>query len=89
MFQDFQRHDLDGRHALFAARLPERLAVDAARYEELWVLHPDAYHVIHMPGGPVETPRWQQAFGRDYRYTGLVNAALPVPPQSVQGRTLG
>ena len=80
MFQDFERHDLDGRHALFAGRLPERLAFDAARFEALWALHPEDYHVIHMPGGPVKTPRWQQAFGRDYRYTGRVNAALPVPP---------
>jgi alkylated DNA repair dioxygenase AlkB len=80
MFDGFERHDLDGRHPLFAGRLPERLAFDAARFEELWALHPDAYHVIHMPGGPVPTPRWQQAFGRDYRYTGQVNAALPVPP---------
>jgi alkylated DNA repair dioxygenase AlkB len=80
MFQDFERHDLDGRHALFAGRLPERLWFDLARFEALWALHPEDYHVIHMPGGPVKTPRWQQAFGRDYRYTGRVNAALPVPP---------
>ena len=80
MFQDFERHDLDVRHALFAGRLPERLAFDADRFEALWALHPEDFHVIHMPGGPVKTPRWQQAFGRDYRYTGRVNSALPVPP---------
>jgi alkylated DNA repair dioxygenase AlkB len=28
----------------------------------------------------VETPRWQQAYGADYHYTGRVNRALPVPP---------
>ena len=33
-----------------------------------------------MPGGPVKTPRWQQAYGADYHYTGRVNKALPVPP---------
>jgi alkylated DNA repair dioxygenase AlkB len=27
----------------------------------------------------VKTPRWQQAFGADYHYTGRVNAGLPVP----------
>lgn len=80
MFQDFERHDLDGHNALFAGRLPERLGFDAAEFEALWALHPEDFHVIHMPGGPVKTPRWQQAFGRDYRYTGRVNAALPVPP---------
>jgi alkylated DNA repair dioxygenase AlkB len=28
----------------------------------------------------VRTPRWQQAFGRDYHYTGQVNSAIPVSP---------
>lgn len=26
-----------------------------------------------------KTPRWQQAYGADYKYTGNVNRALPVP----------
>ena len=32
-----------------------------------------------MLGKLVKTPRWQQAFGRDYQYTGRTNRALPVP----------
>ena len=32
-----------------------------------------------MHGRPVQTPRWQQAYGADYHYTGQTNAALPVP----------
>ena len=42
-------------------------------------MHPTEKHVIHMPGGPVRTPRWQQAYGLDYHYTGQVNRAQPVP----------
>lgn len=53
---------------------------DAATFDAVWALYPEAKHVIHMPGGPVETPRWQQAYGADYHYTGRTNAALPVPP---------
>ena len=34
--------------------------------------------MIH--GRKVKTPRWQQAYGTDYHYTGRVNQALPVPP---------
>lgn len=75
----FQRHDLDGRHAFFSGRLPDALAMDANRFESLWAVHPEEYHVIQMHGRPVKTPRWQQAYGRDYHYTGRVNAALPVP----------
>jgi alkylated DNA repair dioxygenase AlkB len=28
----------------------------------------------------VKTPRWQQAYGEDYYYSGHVNKALPIPP---------
>ncbi len=33
-----------------------------------------------MFGRQIPTPRWQQAYGRDYRYSGSVNRALPLPP---------
>jgi alkylated DNA repair dioxygenase AlkB len=99
MVDGFERHDLDGRHAFYSGRLPEGLAFDATRFEDLWAMHPEGYHVIHMPGGPTKTPRWQQAFGRDYHYTGRVNQALPVPAllepllawarQAVHGRLNG
>src|SRR5262249_195285 len=36
---------------------------------------------IKMHGRVVKTPRWQQAYGADYRYTGRVNRALPVTPE--------
>jgi len=38
------------------------------------------YHEIKIGGRPQKTPRRQQAFGKDYQYTGRVNRALPVPP---------
>ncbi len=80
MLYGFARHDLDGRHDFYAGRLPDELAVDEARFEALWALHPDEYHVIQIHGRPVKTPRWQQAYGRDYHYTGRVNPALPTAP---------
>ncbi|MFO0890978.1 MAG: alpha-ketoglutarate-dependent dioxygenase AlkB [Isosphaeraceae bacterium] len=78
MLAAFECHDLDGRHSFHTGHLPEGLLLDAARFEELWSLHPEEYHVIQMHGRPVRTPRWQQAYGRDYHYTGHVNAALPM-----------
>ncbi len=76
----FERHDLDGEHAFDSGRLPEHLGLDAGRFESLWSLHPDEYHVITLDGRPVETPRWQQAYGCDCFSTGRVNPAVPVPP---------
>lgn len=38
------------------------------------------YREIMMHGKPVKTPRWQQAYGVDYHYSGQNNAALPILP---------
>jgi len=47
----------------------------------LWALHPERFHEITQPftGKIIPLPRWQQAYGYDYRYTGNVNRALSIP----------
>jgi alkylated DNA repair dioxygenase AlkB len=75
----FVAHDLGDGLWFLTGALPAELMWNAVRFEEVWKLHPEGKHIIHMPGGPVETPRWQQAYGADYRYTGSTNSALPVP----------
>lgn len=72
-------HALDETHTLLVGELPPELRADAATFERLWALHPDTFHEIKMHGKLVKTPRWQQAYGADYRYTGNTNRALPVP----------
>ena len=75
-------HDLalpDGQ-LVHLGRLPPELLPDAAGLAALWALHPAQYHVITMHGRPVATPRWQQAYGADYHYTGRVNRAEPLAP---------
>src|SRR5690606_17150223 len=74
-------HDLDGSHHLYSGTLPEHLVPDEEAFQRLWQLHPDEYHEIKMHGKLVKTPRWQQAYGADYHYTGRVNKALPVPAE--------
>ena len=59
--------------------MPDALLPDEQAFESMWRLHPEAFHELVVHGRPVKTPRWQQAFGRDYHYTGRVNRALPVP----------
>jgi alkylated DNA repair dioxygenase AlkB len=76
----FAVHELGEGLSFLTGALPPDLVWDVARFDEVWALHPEGKHVIHMPGGPVETPRWQQAYGADYHYTGRTNTALPVPP---------
>jgi alkylated DNA repair dioxygenase AlkB len=77
---DLVEHRLDDACSLFEGALPTALRLDTAAFEHLWDLHPAEYHVITMHGRRVATPRWQQAYGADYRYTGSLNRALPVPP---------
>jgi len=76
------RHEIFG-WAVFSTRLPAKLErAGRQRLEELWDLHPRNFHTIRQPftGRTIALPRWQQAFGRDYTYSGNVNVALPVPP---------
>ena len=79
MVLDLVEHHLDARHSFFVGSLLEALRLDGAGFDRLWALHPDDFHEIKMHGRLVKTPRWQQAYGADYRYTGNLNRALPVP----------
>ncbi|EYF08474.1 alpha-ketoglutarate-dependent dioxygenase AlkB [Chondromyces apiculatus] len=76
----FRTIQLDEAHHLQVGALPEALVPDAAAFDALWALHPPEFHEIKMHGRLVRTPRWQQAYGTDYRYTGNVNRALPLTP---------
>jgi hypothetical protein len=78
-YSGFVSHTLDEHHCLYVGRLPSKLVINDLQFEELWNIHPDEFHEIMMHGRPVKTPRWQQAYGKDYHYTGNVNKALPVP----------
>lgn len=71
---------LEDGHAFYEGRLPEKLVIAGEAFEELWGMHPEEYQRIRIHGRWVRTPRWQQAYGADYHYTGQVNRALPVPP---------
>ncbi len=50
-------------------------------FNELWELHPEEYHTLVLHGKEVKTPRWQQAYGRNYDYSGSRNNALPIVPE--------
>ena len=63
--------------------LPPTLLPGAARFENLWALHPEEFHEIRIIGRKVRVPRWQQAYGHDYHFTGEVNEALALPDSLV------
>jgi len=79
MHADFENHQLDEKHCFYSAMLPDSLIFDDQEFETLWKIHPNEYHEIFLHGRFVKTPRWQQAYGKDYHYTGNLNKALPIP----------
>ncbi len=76
-----EQRALDATSHVLVGRLPEALIPDPATFDRWWALHPADFHDIKMHGRSVKTPRWQQAYGADYRYTGNTNRALPVPAE--------
>ncbi len=82
-YPGFSSHQLDDTYSIHQGTLPDDLAVDEARFEELWELHPAEFHEIVMQGKVMKTPRWQQAYNKDYLYSGSRNEALPVPEMFV------
>ncbi len=48
-------------------------------FDKIWDIHPKEFHNVKMYGKEVLTPRWQQAYGKNYNYSGSKNNALPIP----------
>jgi len=75
----FASHVLGNSCFLLSGVFPGQLCLDSPAFQAVWDLHPDKYHIIKIAGRSVRTPRWQQAYGMDYYYTGQTNSALPIP----------
>lgn len=75
----FTPHDLGDGLLFLVGRVPDDLLWDQAVFDAAWDLHPAIRPDIHLHGRRVQIPRWQQAYGEDYRFSGQVSRALPVP----------
>lgn len=76
----FTRVDLDEHHFALCGELPVPLSGTLGeQFGELWDLHPPTQRQITIHGREVAAPRWDQAYGRNYVYSGQVNVAAPVP----------
>lgn len=72
-------HELDAVHCLYAGQLPAALLPSRDELRAWWDLHPAEFPELLMHGRVVRAPRWQQAYGKSYRFSGRVNQALPIP----------
>tara|TARA_Y100000389_G_C17465374_1_gene525007 strand:+ start:2727 stop:3287 length:561 start_codon:yes stop_codon:yes gene_type:complete len=50
-------------------------------FELLWDMKPDKPHQVVVYGKVYNTPRLQQAYGRDYAFAGTVSKSLPIPEE--------
>ena len=74
----FVRREVGDGHTFLTGWLPAEILA-AISFSELWDLHPSEFPEIHMHGHRVKIPRWQQAYGVDYRFSGQISRAEPVP----------
>jgi alkylated DNA repair dioxygenase AlkB len=48
-------------------------------FQNIWNAHPSEQMKVLIYNKQVVTPRWVQAYGRDYAYSGQVAQSLPIP----------
>src|SRR5579872_4639526 len=58
--------------------LPTEIRLEGEEFERVWNLHPVDYGQVRIMGRVIDTPRYQQAYGKDYRFTGMNHPALPL-----------
>ncbi|WP_168219340.1 alpha-ketoglutarate-dependent dioxygenase AlkB [Limnoglobus roseus] len=75
----FRTYELGGGLAFLTGRLPAFLVWTPQLFVEAWQLHPEARPTIFLHGRHVTIPRWQQAYGADYHFSGQTSHAEPVP----------
>jgi alkylated DNA repair dioxygenase AlkB len=68
--------DLEDVAWLEKARFPSDKTPD---FEELWQLHPQDRPTAVIYGKEVQVQRWHQSYLRDYRFSGKVAKAAPLP----------
>lgn len=75
---EHEKIGLDSIHYIEVYHRVNLFQLEGETFESLWNKHPEAYHKIGMHGKKVKTPRWQQAVGKSYSYSGSKNDALPL-----------
>ncbi len=57
------------------------LLPDTKSFDRLWKLHPEGHSYVKIWGNLQQVPRWQQSYLRNYKFSGVVSEALPLPKE--------
>ena len=79
MFDGFASHDLGDGLTFHVGHLPDALVWSPDEFALAWELHPEVRPTIFLHGRAVAIPRYQQAYGADYHFSGQTSRAQPVP----------
>lgn len=71
--------NFNSNHGVLRLKLPDELFVQQAVFNKLWLLHPAEFPSIFLHSRQVALPRWQQAYGRSYFFSGQSSRAKSVP----------
>src|SRR5215831_20872994 len=79
LLRGFRWIDVGGQHGVWMGRLPPGLCWCSAQFDAFWAFHPEKFHEVRMFGRRVVVPRWSEAYGQDYWYSGTLHRAVPIP----------
>lgn len=71
---------MDDKCWIEKGKISKELILNEEEYTTLWNSHPEEYHKIKIFNKIIDTPRWQQAYGKDYSFSGSVSEAKPFTP---------
>ena len=70
---------LNNNSWLELGNIPNEILADENTFKKIWDMHPETFHKIKIFGKELNTPRWQQSYGIDYKFSGTTFKALPIP----------
>jgi len=53
--------------------------LNQTEFIDIWNMHPKEFHKVVIYGNELNTPRWTQTYGKNYRYAGTLSEALSIP----------
>lgn len=79
--QETKRHYLNDDQTSWVDEfmLPYHLMPYREEMKSLWDLHPKEKGMVKMMGKLIQTPRWQQSYGKSYFFSGLTHEHLDIP----------
>lgn len=67
-----------GKSQIIQGILPDHLKCSEEEFKTLWDIHPVKQGEGFIMNKHVVFPRWQESFGREYYFTGILHPARPV-----------